>query len=175
MKLVFIYGPPAVGKLTVANELSKITGFKVFSNHFTMDFISYIFKFGTNTFWKEHMKLRNLLFDIIVHHDINSIYTFVYTGKEDDKTISNISKLIKGSEGKIYFVRLVSKKEVLEKRVIGKSRKKFGKLTTLSGLRHSLRKDNFYQEAPFEPQITIDNSNLSAKKTASIIKKSYKL
>lgn len=29
MKLLFLYGPPAVGKLTVANEISKLTGFKV--------------------------------------------------------------------------------------------------------------------------------------------------
>jgi len=35
MKLVFIYGPPAVGKLTVANALAKVTGFKVFHNHLT--------------------------------------------------------------------------------------------------------------------------------------------
>ena len=32
MKLVFIYGPPAVGKLTVAKELAALTGFKVFHN-----------------------------------------------------------------------------------------------------------------------------------------------
>jgi tRNA uridine 5-carbamoylmethylation protein Kti12 len=29
MRLVFLYGPPAVGKLTVAKELSTLTGFVV--------------------------------------------------------------------------------------------------------------------------------------------------
>ncbi|MGI8542838.1 MAG: hypothetical protein ACR2MD_05085 [Aridibacter sp.] len=33
MKLIFIYGSPAVGKLTVANEIAKRTCFKVFHNH----------------------------------------------------------------------------------------------------------------------------------------------
>ena len=32
MKLVFIYGLPGVGKLTVAKELSIITGYKLFHN-----------------------------------------------------------------------------------------------------------------------------------------------
>ena len=33
MKLIFIYGPPAVGKLTVARELARIAAFAVFDDH----------------------------------------------------------------------------------------------------------------------------------------------
>ena len=47
MKLVFIYGPPAVGKLTVATELVKLTGFKLFDNHVSIDFVKSVFEFGT--------------------------------------------------------------------------------------------------------------------------------
>ena len=36
MKLLFIHGSPAVGKLTVANEIAKLTGFKVFHNHLSL-------------------------------------------------------------------------------------------------------------------------------------------
>jgi predicted kinase len=31
MKLVFLHGPPAVGKLAVARELARLTGYKLFS------------------------------------------------------------------------------------------------------------------------------------------------
>ena len=51
MKLVFIYGPPGVGKLTVAKELSNLTGFKLFHNHVSIDFASSVFDFGTAAFW----------------------------------------------------------------------------------------------------------------------------
>ncbi|OLE70972.1 hypothetical protein AUF78_04195 [archaeon 13_1_20CM_2_51_12] len=47
VRLVFIYGPPAVGKLTVAIELSKQIGFKLYHNHVSIDFVKSIFQFGT--------------------------------------------------------------------------------------------------------------------------------
>jgi len=50
MKLVFIYGLPAVGKLTVAKKLSKITGFPIFHNHLVIEMISPIFSFGSPGF-----------------------------------------------------------------------------------------------------------------------------
>ena len=31
-KLIFIYGPPADGKLTTARELEKVTGYKLVHN-----------------------------------------------------------------------------------------------------------------------------------------------
>ena len=39
MKTIFIYGAPAAGKLTVANELAKRTGFSVLHNHLINDLI----------------------------------------------------------------------------------------------------------------------------------------
>lgn len=35
--LVFIVGPPAVGKMTVGHELARRTGLKLFHNHHTID------------------------------------------------------------------------------------------------------------------------------------------
>jgi len=40
MKLVILYGPPATGKLTLAKEISKKLGYKIFDNHQTMDFLN---------------------------------------------------------------------------------------------------------------------------------------
>src|SRR5207249_6103945 len=57
MRLVFIYGPPASGKLTVATELAKLTGFKLFHNHVSIQFVQSIFEFGTKTFWASHRQI----------------------------------------------------------------------------------------------------------------------
>ena len=37
MKLVILYGPPAVGKLSIAQALAARTGFRVLHNHLLMD------------------------------------------------------------------------------------------------------------------------------------------
>lgn len=56
MKLVLIFGPQAVGKMTVGQELAKITGLKLFHNHMTIDLVSHFFGYGT----KEGKRLVNL-------------------------------------------------------------------------------------------------------------------
>ena len=47
MKLIFIYGPPAVGKLTVAKKLAQLTGYTVFHLHQTIDLVTQFFPQGT--------------------------------------------------------------------------------------------------------------------------------
>ena len=50
MNLIFIYGPPAAGKLTVATEIAALTGYKVFHNHLSIDCIEPIFRLEQNRF-----------------------------------------------------------------------------------------------------------------------------
>ena len=58
MKLIVIHGPPAAGKLTIANAVSERTGFKVFHNHLTIDCTAPVFEFGTEAFWDINGELR---------------------------------------------------------------------------------------------------------------------
>ena len=43
MQLIFIYGLPASGKLTVAEELAELTGYPVFHYHVTRDLVQRIY------------------------------------------------------------------------------------------------------------------------------------
>lgn len=47
MKFVLIFGPQAVGKMTVGHELEKITDLKLFHNHMTIELVDPFFKYGT--------------------------------------------------------------------------------------------------------------------------------
>lgn len=43
MKFILIFGPQAVGKMTVGQELAKLTDLKIFHNHMTIDLVSPFF------------------------------------------------------------------------------------------------------------------------------------
>ena len=43
MTLVIIFGPPAVGKMAVGMELERLTGFRLFHNHLTVDPVMRLF------------------------------------------------------------------------------------------------------------------------------------
>lgn len=43
MKLVFLFGDAAVGKMTVGQQLTKITDLKLFHNHMSIELVLEIF------------------------------------------------------------------------------------------------------------------------------------
>jgi hypothetical protein len=51
MKLIYLHGPPAAGKYTIAQELQAKIGARVFHNHLTIDVAKAIFDFGSPAFW----------------------------------------------------------------------------------------------------------------------------
>ena len=50
MIFLFLHGPPAVGKLTIAREVAEQTGFRLFHNHLTVDLVLSVYDFGTPGF-----------------------------------------------------------------------------------------------------------------------------
>lgn len=57
-KLVLIVGPQAVGKMTVGQELEKITGYKLFYNHMTIEMCRLIFDYDKEIFRKMNSIIR---------------------------------------------------------------------------------------------------------------------
>ena len=175
MNLIFIYGPPATGKLTVAKELSKLTEYKVFHNHLTVDLVTSILDFGSKDFFKASGKLRLQMFELAAKNNINLIFTFCYAHPTDKAFIKKIINIIKKHKGKVKFVQLYCDKKELYKRVKDTSRKNFEKLKTIKGLKGTLKEWDLFTKIPFVKNLVIDNTNIKPKKAALMIKKHYKL
>ena len=58
MKLVIIFGDAAVGKMTVGQELARITGLRLFHNHVTIEAVIDVFGYFDG---KTINKLREVL------------------------------------------------------------------------------------------------------------------
>ena len=175
MKLVFIYGPPAVGKLTVATELANLTGFKLFDNHVSIDFVKSVFEYGTRRYWKLIEKYRLLMFKEVAKHGINIVFTFVYDKTIDDPFVTKTIQIISKAGGNVCFVRLFCHEEELARRVRGKGRREMGKVSTKKLLASVLKRHGLGSDVPFQTSLRIDTTRTPAKKSAAMIARHYKL
>lgn len=71
--LVFIIGPQASGKMTVGQELSRLTGLKFLHNHQTIDLLAPIFGFASPSFERLQFDLRLGVFHEIAAGDFPGI------------------------------------------------------------------------------------------------------
>ncbi len=175
MKLIFIYGPPAVGKLTVARELAKITGFKLFHNHVSIQFVQSIFEFGTKTFWRLTDKFRLEILEEASRERVNTIFTFVYGKGTDDDFVRNAIHRVGLHGGRVCFVRLFCDETELAKRVKAKDRRRMGKISTKSTLQGVLKKYDLASEVPFQSTVSFDTTDKSPRRVAELIARYYKL
>ncbi len=175
VKLVFIYGPPAVGKLTVATELAKLTGFKLFHNHVSIQFVRSVFEFGTRRFWKVTDKFRLAMLEEATKARVDTIFTFVYNKATDDPFVKKTIVTVGRHGGRVCFVRLYCDEEELVKRVNNKARRTMGKISTKMKLHKVLRKYDHDLEVPFQSSLSIDTTHVPAKKSAEMIARYYKL
>ncbi|MCI4667108.1 MAG: AAA family ATPase [Bacteroidia bacterium] len=109
MNIVFILGPPAVGKMTVGQELSKLTGYKLFHNHMSIELVYHFFDFGTPEFRKLDDRIRFAVFEELAQSDLAGlIFTLVwdFNDPEDEKYVDAISEIFEERGGRAFFVEL---------------------------------------------------------------------
>lgn len=80
MKLIFIYGPPAVGKLTIAEKLSELTGIPVFHNHLSRDLVKDIYGDELVQNYALVDTIRSDVMEYCARHNTDLIFTYVYGG-----------------------------------------------------------------------------------------------
>tara|TARA_Y100000310_G_scaffold137447_1_gene136360 strand:+ start:54283 stop:54810 length:528 start_codon:yes stop_codon:yes gene_type:complete len=175
MNLIFIYGPPGVGKLTVAKQLSKLTGYNILHNHLTVDLITTVLPFGTKDFFPISNNLRLKLFEIAAREKTNLIFTVCYTNPGDNKFVRSTIRRVKKHNGNVKFIHLKCKMAELNKRVCNTSRTKHKKLTCKTKLKKFMDEVDMLTPIPFVKSLEIDNTNLSPSAVAKQIKLEFKL
>lgn len=186
MKLVIIFGPGAVGKMTVGKELSNITDLKLFHNHMSLELANQFFDWSTDGFKKIDRLVRFGIFKIVAKSDLDGlIFTFVWVvdqQKEEDY-IDEIIDIFKQEGGDVYFVELSAdleerlKRNKHEFRLQEKPSKRNTAFTENMILNHeSKHKMNTTKgDLPNKEILKIDNTHLSAKDVATMIKQHYDL
>lgn len=176
LRLILIYGPPASGKLTVARELAKLTGYKVFHNHLTVDMADEVFAFGSRPWAEVVGRTRLLVAEIAAKERIPGlIFTFVYGHPMDALHVKKLKRTVEKNGGTIHFVQLNCDHETLTKRVRNRSRGEFRKLRSRAKLKKLLSIWDLSIPIPDVESLKIDTSKTSAMAAARRIKKHYRL
>lgn len=109
MNLIIICGAPASGKMTVGQELQKLTNYKLFHNHMSIKLVNQFFDFGMPNFRKLDKKIRFDIFKEIADSEIAGlIFTYVWAfNEESDETyVDEIVDVFKKRNPKVCFVEL---------------------------------------------------------------------
>ena len=176
MNFVFIYGPPAVGKLTIAKELSKLTGYKLFHNHLTVDLVTSIFPFDSDQLRRLSGKFRLEIFEEAAKAHIEGlIFTMVYGPEADGEFIEKVVNIVEGNKGKVLFVRLFADIQTLKKRVTEESRKSFNKTTSPEVLQEVVDKFKVFEAVQNHESLSLDTSTLTPIESAKEIIQHYRL
>lgn len=168
MLLVFIHGAPAVGKLTVARELSALTGFPLFHNHFTVDLVSSLFAFGTPSFVSLREQIWLAAFAEAARNDLSLIFTFNPERTVNEDFIQKTIAVVAAAGGRVVFVELTCSEDELERRMEEPSRKEFGKLASREQYR-TLKSAGAFEFSKLPSNISIDTTNQSPAITAKQI------
>ncbi len=176
MNLIFMYGPPGVGKLTVAQELANLTGYKLFHNHLTVDLVYAVFDFKTKPFVELREKIWMMVFQKAKEERVKGlIFTFAPEESVPGHFIPDVIKLIEDDQDTVNFVELTCNPEELGKRIVNPLRSKYAKGMSSDNIEKYYQRDYLIPTSVHERKFTIDNTKLSPGETAIRIAKQYSL
>lgn len=167
-ELVFLYGPPAAGKLTVATALASKTGYKLFHNHSSFDMLCEILPPFTPPFSKLMARIRLDVFETALGADVNLITTMVYAKPHDDSFMNDVREVCDRVDAHLTLVQLLADTTELERRVEEQSRASYRKVRDVDKLRGILTKWNCFDRVT-EDDLSIDTTSTPPDVSAHVI------
>ena len=183
MDLILILGNGAVGKMTVGQELMKITDFRLFHNHMMIEPVIEVFGGFQGDLVN---KLREDIFDEFLKTDYQGMiftYMMAFDWPSEWEYIKSLSDKFEATGGTVYYVELVAdqaerlRRNKTENRLKNKASKRDIEISDA----RLMYEDSHYRlvsnegEVTFENYIKIDNTNLQPDVVAGMIKERFNL
>jgi len=186
MKLLFIVGPKAVGKMTVGHELEKITNLKLFHNHMAMELVHPFFGYNSKVGMRLITEFRDEIFKEFAKTDQGGLiftYVWCFDDRNDWDYIEHISKIFEEMAAEIYFVELEAdlKTRIERNKTPFRLQQKPSKRNLAYSERrlleseHEHRTNSLKGEIEEKNYIKINNTNINAPDAAMMIKKKFDL
>jgi hypothetical protein len=169
MKLIFLYGLPGTGKLTIARELAELTGIKLFHNHLTVDLLLSVFEFGSAPFVDLREKIWLSVFDEAAATLPAMIFTFNPENSVRQSFAQKSIEAVTSRGGEVLFVEVVCDPSELERRMDTLERRNHKKLVSLELFR-KLQSDGVFTLPKMpKPHLTLNSTSTSPHENAQVI------
>lgn len=181
MKLLILIGNSSVGKMTVGQELTKITPFRLFHNHMMIEPVLEVFgEFRGDVV----QKLRSVIFEEFAnteHYGLIFTFMWAFDMPSDWEYLERVKKIFSLPEEDVYYVELLAPQEVRLQRngTENRLKNKASKRDIASSNARLIRDDENYRceslpgEIPFPNYLRLENTDLSAADAAATIKKYF--
>lgn len=183
MKLLFILGDSAVGKMTVGQELMKITNLRLFHNHMTIEPVIEIFgRYDGKTIFE----MRDVIFKSFAASDnYGMIFTMMmdFDLPSEWEYLEHVKSIFEPYNTDFYYVELIASQEIRLERNVSENRlkNKPSKRDIESSNKRLTSDDKNHRCVSYEGEITfdnylrIDNSDIAPDKVAKLIKETFNL
>jgi hypothetical protein len=169
MKLLFLHGSPAAGKLTVAKALLRTLPGRLFDNHAAVDLARTIFEFGAPGFWELVHSVRYSALDAAAEHDVALVVTTsCYVEPDDRPQFERFEQIVQRHGGELLPVFLQCSREEAARRVGNPDRVERRKMISKASLMRYLDRYNF-SPVPRPDCLKLDTGVRSAEATAQEI------
>lgn len=180
MKLIILFGPHAVGKMTVGQHLSELTSIPLFHNHESIELALRLM--GSDSAWGELSNaIRRDVFEHVAKaHGKGLIFTFMWAldHMEDHAYITSLEALFMREGGDVYYVELCADKDVRldrnrsENRLMHKASKRDLDISEkrFIHLEEKYRLNSYDGEIKKKHYLKIDNTHLEPDVVAKMIK-----
>lgn len=168
MQLVFLHGPAAAGKLTVARILAARTGYALFHNHLVVDAVAAVFPFGSPEFRRLRERFWFDTFEAAAREGRSLVFTFNPEATVGPTFPQEAAACVGRHGGRARFIALTCPPDELARRVASPDRAAFGKLRDVD-LFHRLTADGAFDYPPIASELTIDTAATSPEAAAEQI------
>ncbi|MBO5788777.1 MAG: AAA family ATPase [Clostridia bacterium] len=179
--LVMILGPHAVGKMTVGQELAKLTDLRLFHNHMSIELTRKLFDHSEKEWRVLNGTIRRTVFELFAKGDFPGLiftYMCAFDVESEFEYLKSIISLFEENDAECYVVELCADFEERlarnksENRLLHKESKRdiARSEAEMRQTSETYRLNSYDGEAlPFAHYIKIDNTSLSPDTVARMI------
>jgi chloramphenicol 3-O-phosphotransferase len=163
--LVFLHGPPACGKLTIAREVCALTGFALFHNHLVVDLLLSVFPFGSPEFVRHRERIWLDLIGDALERGTSLVFTFNPERSVESGFPGRLRDRVARAGGVHRTVEVRCSENAIEARIEAASRKDHVKLSSLASYRE-LKRDGAFAYPAIESELVVDSTIASPHESA---------